>query len=73
MIAQYESKCAQCSETIRVGESIEPSDLGNANGLTPWWQHEACPPGKLDLVREVCGVCFTEKSVAGSCMCEVDA
>ncbi len=69
--AAYESKCADCGSTIRVGELVEASDLETVGDVMykPWWQHEVCPPGKLDITREVCAECFTEKSVDGSCMC----
>ncbi|WP_137843830.1 hypothetical protein [Microbacterium sp. 2FI] len=69
--AIYESRCAECSAVIRVGDPIVPSDLDDARpaDFKPWWQHESCPPGRLDIVREVCAECFTEKSVDGSCLC----
>lgn len=66
--ARYETKCGECDGIIRVGAAILPND-GDDKG-TSWWRHEVCPPGAMDLVREVCSVCFTEKSVTGACLCE---
>lgn len=71
-VAQYESKCAACGVTIRVGDQIVPTDLSEATSdspFKPWWEHASCPPGKLDITRGVCSGCFTEKSVDGSCLC----
>jgi len=67
--AEYESMCAGCGSTIRVGDLIEPSDPDDGE-FKPWWQHESCPPAKFDITREVCPTCFTERSVNGECMCE---
>lgn len=60
--AQFPSRCGECQGAIRPGELITP-------GVTSFWRHVVCPPGKLDITREVCTGCFTEKSVDGSCLC----
>lgn len=70
--AAYESRCAECDGVIRVGDLIVASDLETTADVVfkPWWAHETCPPAKFDIVRAVCGECFTERSVTGACMCE---
>lgn len=64
--AEYEGRCPECGGKITLGTRIT-----SATGAV--WVHAVCPPGKLDLAREVCSGCFTEKSVTGTCMCEAVA
>lgn len=61
--AQLTSRCDDCGGMIQPGQMIASHSDG-------WWRHLVCPPGRLDLVRQVCPVCFTERSVTGACMCE---
>lgn len=63
MHAQYETQCGACGGKIHPGDVIT---LGTAS----FWEHAVCPPAKFDITREICGVCFTEKSVTGDCLCE---
>lgn len=62
--ARFASRCPECGQTIEIGAPIAPG----RDFLAPW-VHETCPPGKLDIIREVCPECFTERSVDGSCLC----
>ncbi|MDF2916600.1 MAG: hypothetical protein K0S70_817 [Microbacterium sp.] len=65
--AVRETPCPECDGTVRVGDLIVPDD-GDVYGGA--WRHATCPPGRFDLVREVCSECFTERSTSGACLCE---
>lgn len=62
--AQYAGTCEACAGRIEPGELIEFVRYSGG------WMHEVCPPGRMDIVREICSECFTERSVTGACMCE---
>jgi hypothetical protein len=61
VIAQYDGRCWECFGKVESGQEIVIEDRT--------WRHAVCPPGKLDILRDVCGECFTERSVDGSCLC----
>ncbi|MDF2554163.1 MAG: hypothetical protein K0R60_58 [Microbacterium sp.] len=64
--AKIPTKCPACEGWIEVGDFIKPDPL---DGGKATWVHEHCPPGRMDLIREICPGCWTEKAVDGSCMC----
>lgn len=63
--ATHAGECMNCEEGIRIGQRIERIDRG---GVGAAWAHVACP-----MPRPICGVCFTQKSINGSCLCGVAA
>lgn len=63
VVASFTSKCGACDGPIDLGDRITREGTR--------WVHISCPPGRMDLVREQCSECFTEKSVTGACLCEL--
>lgn len=64
IVALFASHCDSCDGPIRVGEQIT-----RASYVSPW-THAVCPPSKFDFTPDqVCGECFTVKTVSGACAC----
>jgi hypothetical protein len=57
--AVFENDCPDCEVGIKSGDEIVFREGA--------WVHVECPEEKT---REVCQVCFQEKSVTGACGCE---
>ncbi len=64
--ARYSTPCSVCDEPIH------PGDLMRMETPSSGWQHVVCPDPLPEVKRRVCGQCFTEVSVTGTCLCEVD-
>lgn len=60
-VATYKSRCEDCGGMIHVGQQII---LAGGAG----WVHDPCAPGPRR--GEICGVCFMEKALNGSCGCD---
>ena len=58
--ARYAGICGSCDSWFPEGTEIRFDDLENS------WIHDKCPEPPP---TETCDLCFTQKSVNGSCLC----
>ena len=62
-LANFDGRCSECPEPIKRGDEVRFVDHVLQHGHCP--DHEP-----VQVERDVCPACFTERSVTGACACE---